>query len=712
MPQLANYSSNKFLRYIQQVITPPANRDSELAVISNQYYKDYRIYAYNPDVLVTRKGLTIFDSMKRDDQIKPCLKAKKLLIFSNGWEITPANSTPKAQEQVDFLYVVFEQLQGTLEKTVREIMSALDYGYSVSEKVFNTIEKGAFKGKIGLKYIKTKKPHDFTFDVDNYGNIKPDTGLWQYNGQHKYPTWKFIIYSHDSEWGNPYGTSDLAAAYRAWWSKDLIYKFYNGYLEKFGSPTLKITYPQGASPGLMSKIEEVLKNFVGGQGIKIPEGLKAELLEAMRQGQAGYDRAIDIYNTAIARSLLVPDLLGFTGKEAGTYALGAKQADLFLANLMSIQAELAEEVLGEQLIRQLIDWNYPGTDEYPAYEFGSLRPDDMQVKATVIRTLVEPGIVGADEPWIRPFLNLPERVIAELTSKEYAEKKLKFNRKINKYEEKVNFNQIIIDIEEDSVELGLELIRPIMQDSLDDIKKQVEKLDLKSPKDIENISMKYVGDIKLAFQNILLRAYKKGGKQARQEVKKAKAKKYQISMSPLTPVKMLEYFKSKSKKMSDDLSDNVIKQVKTILYNGYKQGDSLRDMIHKLDEKFKEWVDSGEVDPETGEAFTPSRLETIIRTNANEAYNSSRLEEWKQDEDKYVEAVMYSAIMDDRVTEQCAAMDGLIMAISNPLIETICPSKHYNCRSILIPITADEKYEISPDSDWQEGIALIPDDFK
>lgn len=123
--------------------------------------------------------------------------------------------------------------------------------------------------------------------------------------------------------------------------------------------------------------------------------------------------------------------------------------------------------------------------------------------------------------------------------------------------------------------------------------------------------------------------------------------------------------------------DNIQGTVKTSI----EEGLHIQDIVKKLQ------------NDASYDGFTTNRLHTIARTESTKAYNSGRLEQYKSRRG-FVEALQYSAILDKRTTPLCRGLHGKIMAIDSPLISVYLPPNHFNCRSILLPIT---RYE-----DWTE----------
>ena len=71
-----------------------------------------------------------------------------------------------------------------------------------------------------------------------------------------------------------------------------------------------------------------------------------------------------------------------------------------------LKRDLEEVVMGEQLIRRLVDLNYAGAG-YPRFTLGSLEEKNIAALGHMIVKLVSGGIVQADEGWIREELEIP-----------------------------------------------------------------------------------------------------------------------------------------------------------------------------------------------------------------------------------------------------------------------------------------------------------------
>ena len=188
---------------------------------------------YNPDELVGRRGLSIYSKMLTDDQVKAALTLKKHAVLSTGWDVTPPSDGAQDSEVTDYCRAVFEQMEGSLDDVLLGTLSALAFGFSIGEICYRPITAGPFGGKIGLRTIKTRLPHDFVFIVDQHDNLLED-GIEQFG--RRLPIDKFVIFSYEGEFSNWYGTSDLRAAYRSWWMKDFTLKMWGMFLDRYGVP--------------------------------------------------------------------------------------------------------------------------------------------------------------------------------------------------------------------------------------------------------------------------------------------------------------------------------------------------------------------------------------------------------------------------------------------------------------------------------------------
>lgn len=377
---------------------------------------------YNPSVLVSRKGLNIYDQMKMDEQVKATLSFKKLAALSPGWEVTSPGDQDEAWEVTAFVRDVFNHLPGGMDGALKKIMLGLDYGYSVTEKIYEQ-GTGMFEGKVVLAKLNSIKPHYIDFRQDEFGvllsliqRLVPGQSAAK---EEELPVDKFVLYTHDCEFENPYGRSDLEACYRPWWVKDNAYKWLAVMLERYGMPPLFLFYDQNAYQGAqLDELKKIVRNIQNATMGIIPRATKdsAEFakLEMASAAKEVFLSALGRFDSDIAKGMLMPTHVGMTTETkeqgAGSYARSNVHFKMFMYVISELQRSVSTTAVNTQIIRQLCDLNYPGLKSYP--HFGFLSVDD-ETELELFKTwteMVSGKVVNRiedDERHIRKSLGFP-----------------------------------------------------------------------------------------------------------------------------------------------------------------------------------------------------------------------------------------------------------------------------------------------------------------
>ena len=393
----------------QETTKPPMN---EIASSEDNLYLKGTIIPYNPDTLLGRKGFPIYDQMRIDDQVKACLTLKKFATLAPNYEITPASNDEQDLEVGEFVQYCFDKMHGSVIDSVLEIMTALDYGYSITEINYKTFDSGIHEGKIGLKSLKTKQPYYYRFAVDEFSNLLKDGVVYDKGGKENYyPTSKFLVFSYQKEFGNHYGTSDLRPAYRGYWSKDVLIKMWNIYLERFANPTVVGRYKSN-DPSGRTNLRNILDNLTAKTSIthRMDE-YDIGLLESTRASTNDFNTALNFYNKSIARSILIPDRLMAEG-DTGAYSQAKVHFDVFLWVIQKLRQDIEETVMNEQLIKRLVSYNYSNVQELPKFKFNPMTDEQKMELQTLFITAVEKGVITStleDENVLRRQLNFPEK---------------------------------------------------------------------------------------------------------------------------------------------------------------------------------------------------------------------------------------------------------------------------------------------------------------
>ncbi|MDO8684901.1 MAG: DUF935 family protein [Armatimonadota bacterium] len=361
---------------------------------------------YNPDELITRKGYAVYDQMQTDAQVAACLNVKKFAVLSRGWAVHPVSDSPEDIEAADFIRFCLTDMRGSVLDALYKSLDAVAKGFSICEINYKVIDYGPHAGKIGLASIKAKDPSTLGFQVDEYLNVTGITQQWLADSSGALPPDKFVVYAYMPKYESPYGQSDLRAAYKHWWSKDAILRFYNTYLEKFGSPTAKGTYRKGTTKQQQDDLLRVLDKIQQETAIVLPEDVTVELLEAQRGGEAGYLNALEYHDKQIAKAIIGQTLAVDEGPRTGSYAQAKVHMEVMRFHLEKLKRDLEESVVGEQIIRRLIDYNFQH-GRCPRFSLGPLEDRDLESLGSLVSQMIDGKVVAPNETWIREYLGLP-----------------------------------------------------------------------------------------------------------------------------------------------------------------------------------------------------------------------------------------------------------------------------------------------------------------
>lgn len=717
------------------------------------YTGDKKWPRYNPDLLLSMKGRNIYRDMMSDEQIKAVVRFKRDAITSRKYSFCAYNGDiedEKQKERIDILNKIFYAFKGSFKDSLNGIMTSMQFGFSLTEKTFDNVEINGKTYK-GIKKLQLKPYDTFHFYMDDYGNL---TKLEQMVGANKVEIDfnKFIHHVHNPDVHCYYGRSELYDCYRAYFSKEMTIRFMNIYNEKLASGFIWIEFEKDVNltPAARDALKKTFENLQASTAVVAPPGSKLHYISPPNTD--AYERTIALHDKAIAKALLVPNLLGITEQgNTGSYSQSEIQLKAFLWTLEN-EASRLEETINEQLVKQICDMNW-GDGEYPSFKFEPLT--DMQVLSYVSawKDLVQVGAVepsNTDEDELRKILGMPDKgeplrkqqpsnpvaneadaeneddqddesddkddikkegddlnkepddetIPGELVS--VAADGIKIGthghvvcdmKAFSKAIKRVAFS--VIDSKADAIETkGYTNVKEIYQAAVDSMIEYIKQEDvLKNPDKVKDVVFpgKYIKKINGVMKDTLKQAWDLGSDNARAEVSRAKMQRVTFDIPEDAANAYLE---SRAFTISGDMSDTAKKKVQNIVYNSIKGSWSIDETVQRIEE-----LEESELLP---------TIPTIVRTSTFESLNEARVNYFTDPQlGGFVEALQYSAIIDGATTEICASLDGKIYPVDSPEWQSYKPPNHFNCRSILVAVTELDNWEKSkpPTVDPQEGFA-------
>ena len=710
-------------------IPPPMQ--GEIGWEESNLYRSKDFPKYNPDILISNKGAGIYRKMKRDDQVKAALQFKQHAVISRDYYFKVGvdenkKEIPEHVEMADFFNAMVDQIEGSFDDNLLGILSGLDNGFSITEKVYTPIEWQE-KSYWGVKNLKLRPFDSFDggFIIDDHGNIEK-LNQDQAGQPVEIPMEKVIHFVHQPDIDAQYGESDMRACYRDWWSKDIAIKFQNIHLERHASGFVYAQVTGSLGTVEKTNLRNLLNNISARMSAQIPESVKLDSIQPLSTD--AFRDAISGYNTAISRSILMPNLLGLAEQGPhGSKALGETQLKAFFWILDAIASRLAQ-ALNDQMFLELALWNF-GTKDFPPFTFEPISDEQKIALAKAWTEMVKGGSVSksdSDEAHLRNLIGFPEKVEEEIEPEEISEdipeempdndewvnaqpfEKAEFIQQEfqdKPWVKRVNFSRLEKTLDRQDAIFVAEM-NDIMAKTKISIDKQVTKVagdksfgNVK-PNEILIVKMPpgLVSQLRKVVRTNLKVVYDDGTSMAQKELPK---KKHQRIGPGMDKVQAEKYLSSKAMKIAGVVDKDVLKAVQIQLENAIKYDSTLAETIRALAYDTELMKLLPEVDAAGRAVNIPARLENIARTNTSDAVNQARMTVFGDPDLKgFVQSYEYSAILDDRTTEVCEALNGRIRRDWTART----PPNHFMCRSILIPVTTVDNWNGKEDKIPVAGI--------
>lgn len=772
---------------------------------------------YNPDDLVGTKGLAVYSRMLVDEQVKSVTEFKLNAILGRGHQFKFLRSRLSDEEQkarIAVFETAVDRLRGSFVDAIEGVASGREFGFSITEKVYGQIEVDG-STFTGINMLLTRDPCSFEFYADEFGmlqNIKQRT-----NGRPKIdidPD-KVIHYVHKPKWDLLYGRSELRSAYRAWYLKDITLKNWALHLERFGSgiPIAKRIDENAPAYGTpeYASLQQAMREFKSFTNIILPRGVEVEVLFPTTTDQ--YEKALQYHDLAIAKSQLVPNLLGLSqAGQTGSFAQSDTQLKAFFWTTGADGARIAE-CLNEQLFRDLGDQNW-GDGDYPQFCFKPASTEHIKWMIETWNAMVGAGVVlktEEDERVLRQMLEMPERdeestplvdpmaerqmqleetvaaqgaqaIKDQADAKERQGAALKaFTAELNDIRAKlaspVNVtvhnpapvqqanptSESIAQADATGAVVvphgalhgcsHVQFTRAVQRVAFSVIEKRTDDYALAAVNNLAGIVAKAVkralGDdaalrqltdddpsdvatvdlspadrskLKGASRDLLNQAWRLGSDMAANEMDRARGERTSMAARKVKLASLRDnaaaYFDTQSFRMAGDASDQTRKIIQQELQNAIKQGKPLTDVRVSIWERLvakgltkRESVLGIETDAAVNKALDDlwidtvddiaAYLDTLVRTNTFEALNEARFAEFTDPEvSEFVEALQYAAVLDSSTTEICTTLgtggtngEGVIFKADSAVWDQFRPPNHFNCRSVLIPITTIDGWD-------------------
>jgi len=683
------------------------------------------------------QSVDAFDEMRKGDaSVKAILQAVKLPIINGTYFVTPASEDARDIEIAEFVeFALFEHL--VWKNFLRHMLVAFDFGFMCFEKVYMKMDDKILFRKIAPRLPKSvqswltdKKDGG---DADNPG-IEQQI-LNDLRGKDsaivKIPSAKVFRITIDQEGDNYQGISLLRSAYKHWYFKENMYKIQALGAERtgVGIPVARRTENTPIQTSEKSEVEKSLKELRANEKQYMIEPFGWEFRFETAGSAFDFDGAIRHHDRQITKSVLAQFLE--LGVNKGALSQGKADQELFL-KAVTAHAEMILENVNRQLVRELVDFNFDGVEQYPLIEVSGIEQENIALLTDSVNKLAQKGFVTPDdqtEKALRRILDLPEmeedveRVRNTPTEKKpEVENPEKKKREVDKDEEK---------------------------EQIDKEKKKIEKSDQK----------KKLADDFIPFRKLTLAEEKIDVKKMRKFMDRSEAVK--IALSSKTSKKLQKELKKNSEKFIEDGKFPAIspemntekaelkKNLRTALNTDFEFGKT--EAASELNAKGRVKT------PASARAVSKVQSDAFVDKHFQDLHNEAKLvstESLKKGASKsgvasavgasiastadrqiglfssistngqinsgigtsydqfgnLIWGYQYSSILDDRTSNVCLSLDGRVTRKRNQLPQ---PPVHAFCRSRIVAVRKDqeEKPNLNPPP---ESVMknISPDPFK
>jgi SPP1 gp7 family putative phage head morphogenesis protein len=251
------------------------------------------------------------------------------------------------------------------------------------------------------------------------------------------------------------------------------------------------------------------------------------------------------------------------------------------------------------------------------------------------------------------------------------------------------------------------------------VERQIAKAMLKQLGKIKNLALQYEGNFNLrstdikALEDSILTAQITAHLISKRNVRKQVPRKYKKVLQLDVVSEVIELFKSATEEEVQQLIAQYAPATQKVMVNLTSK------LTTELREALADAVESN-VTPRVAiisffqsnglDSLKPHYVETLLRTQTQLAYGAAAWQEYNSPViDEILWGYEYSTVGDDRVRENHAALDGVVLPKDDPFWRNFFPPNGYNCRCQAIPIFEPERIKRQPkDAETDEGFDFNP----
>lgn len=333
----------------------------------------------------------------RDTQVSTGFDILKYLLSSKEWILTSDEETN--DEVHEFINNMLKNLRTELNTSVKQMTSAILWGFSVHEIMYDVVDGQLIVNDLVPLHIKTLQHEPFVYNDD--GDLTNIHQVSQ-NGEVDIPINKCLLYSYNSLYDEKEGHGLLYDFLPIVDDKEHVMDWLMTYAEKNEAPTL---YGKTSNP---ASRDEMLKSFEdisdGTVGITIGMEDEVGVLESTHRGETFFD-ILQYKDNQIFRRMFIGNLLLGDNSQTGTYAQSQTQLEFGNMVFDGILEEIANNIQ-MQIINPIVEFNYGPETKAPIVSFDKFSKGDMEKLFSIIKPLMDTGVVDSENSAVQESIAL------------------------------------------------------------------------------------------------------------------------------------------------------------------------------------------------------------------------------------------------------------------------------------------------------------------
>lgn len=378
--QEAEKQAKKPLQFVTQI--PESLTKDAKELVYDTHYDEYYVYPHEYDTVQN-----YIDIYNTDGKIKKAIDLPVEKALNNIADYTHSNPKITTWVKENILNDV------KYKRWLFDIMSARYTGVSVS-----LVVPEYYDGKLLIDEIYTIHPMFYV----------PDSGIsekkikFNANGlfNKEIPRKQLIVYAHDPQFTDPYGTSLIAAIQKDYEEKKIAEYAYRIFLRRYGLPGIVVQVPEDTDKTDMTEIaSHITKMQAGGNMIspsmvdnngKFEPNMKLDIVE-IAKGSTDFANFVKTKDRDIMTGLGVPSIL-FNTDESGSYSLGAIHKEMFNLTIQRCQNAI-QSVFCNQILQPLIQANF-GVEEHGQLIFQDVEGRAFKELSQSDAVLINAGVLS------------------------------------------------------------------------------------------------------------------------------------------------------------------------------------------------------------------------------------------------------------------------------------------------------------------------------